>query len=143
MPTLSIGRVSVESFSVRSTSRATTAASPWSVWPWVRMRAGPARLAPASRMAACRTKLAAAAACGLLLPLLSCSRTEPAQQAYARGWAASVAGDPEAAGREASSYTTRAPKEPDSYWVWSLKLLDAEVLNAQSKWSRARDLLQS
>lgn len=94
-------------------------------------------------MAACRTKFVAAAACGLLLPLFSCSRTEPAQQAYARGWAAYVAGDLEAAGRVASSYTARAQKEPDSYWVWSLRLLDAEVLNAQSKWRRARDLLQT
>jgi len=94
-------------------------------------------------MAACRTKLLAVAVCGLLFPIFSCSRTEPAQHVYARAWGAYVAGDLEAAGREASSYTARAQKEPDSYWVWSLKLLDAEVLNAQSKWSRARDLLQS
>jgi CHAT domain-containing protein len=76
-----------------------------------------------------------------LLPLVSCSRTEPAQKAYARAWAAYVAGDLEAAGREASFYATRAQEEPDSYWVLSLKLLDAEVLNAQSEWNRARNLL--
>ncbi len=79
--------------------------------------------------------------CGLLLSLLSCSRTEPAQAAYARAWASFVAGDLEAATREASSYARRAQKEPDSYWVLSLKLLDAEVLGAQSKWNPARDLL--
>ena len=104
------------------------------------MRAVPARSAPASRTAD-RTKFAAAAVLGLLLPLFSCSRTEPARQAYARAWAAYVAGDLEAAGREASSYATRAQKEPDSYWVLSLKLLDAEVLGAQSQWNRARTLL--
>jgi len=81
--------------------------------------------------------------CGLLLPILSCSRTQPARQAYARAWAAYVAGDLDTAGREASSYATRARKEPDSYWVLSLKLLDAEVLNAQSSWNRARDLLRT
>ena len=32
-------------------------------------------------------------------------------------------------------------EEPDSYRVLSLKLLDAEVLNAQGKWNPARDLL--
>ncbi|HEY1219956.1 MAG: CHAT domain-containing tetratricopeptide repeat protein [Bryobacteraceae bacterium] len=78
---------------------------------------------------------------GLLLLLASCSRTEPAQQEYARAWAAYVAGDLDTAGREASSYTTRAQNKPDSYWVLSLKLLDAEVLDAQSKWNQARDLL--
>ena len=100
-----------------------------------------ARLAAASRTASWAARFATAALCGLLLPLVSCSRTEPAQQAYSRAWAAFVAGDLDAAGREASSYTTRAQKEPDSRWALSLKLLDAEVLNAQSKWNRARDLL--
>jgi len=60
---------------------------------------------------------------------------------YTRAWAAFVAGDLETAGREASSYVPRSQKEPDSYWVLSLRLLDAEVLNAQSKWNPARDLL--
>jgi CHAT domain-containing protein len=60
---------------------------------------------------------------------------------YALAWAAFAAGDLAAAGREASSYSTRAQKEPDSYWVLCLKLLDAEVLTAQSKWNSARDLL--
>ena len=81
--------------------------------------------------------------CGILLLLFSCSRTEPAKQTYARAWASYVAGDLDAAGREASSYAPRAQKEPDSYWIWSLRLLDAEVLGAQSKWNWARDLLLS
>jgi CHAT domain-containing protein len=81
--------------------------------------------------------------CGLLIPLLSCFRTEPAQQAYARAWAAFVAGDLEAAAREASSFATLEQREHDSYWVLSLKLLDAEVLGAQSKWNPARDLLMT
>ena len=102
-----------------------------------------ARLAAASRTASWGTKFATVALCGLLLPLVSCSRTEPARQAYARAWAAYVAGDLETAGREASSYATRAQSQPDSYWVLSLKLLDAEVSNAQSKWNRARDLLST
>ncbi len=79
--------------------------------------------------------------CGLLFLLLSCSRTEPARQSYARAWSAFVAGDLDAAGREASSYAAHAQREPDSYWVLSLKLLDSEVLTAQSKWDRARALL--
>ena len=79
--------------------------------------------------------------CGFLIPLSCCSRTEPAQQAYARAWTAFVAGDLGTAGREAASYATRERKESDSYWVWSLKLLEAEVLDAQSKWNPARDLL--
>jgi len=93
------------------------------------------------RAARCRTEVVAVAVCGLLLPLFSCSRPEQAQKAYARAWSACVAGDLEAAGREASSYDTRAQKEPDAYWAVSLKLLDAEVLDAQSRWNRARDLL--
>jgi hypothetical protein len=76
--------------------------------------------------------------CGLLIPLLSCFRTEPAQQAYARAWAEYIAGDLDAAGREAASFATLEQREHDSYWVLSLKLLDAEVLGAQSKWNRAR-----
>jgi tetratricopeptide (TPR) repeat protein len=100
-----------------------------------------APLAVARRTAAWGTRLVAAALCGLLLPILSCSRIQPAQHAYARAWAAYVAGDLDTAGREASSWAVRARKEPDSYWVLSLKLLDAEVLNAQSSWTRARDLL--
>ena len=79
--------------------------------------------------------------CGLLIASFSCSRIETAQQVYARAWTEYVAGDLDAAGRDASSYATRAQKEPNSYWVLSLKLLDAEVLNAQSNWNRARDLL--
>ena len=106
------------------------------------MRAVPAPLAAASQTAECRaTKFVAAAVCGLLISLLSCTRAEPAQRAYSRAWAAFVAGDLGAAGRETSSYDTRVQEEPNSYWVLSLKLLDAEVLNAQSNWNRARDLL--
>jgi CHAT domain-containing protein len=76
-----------------------------------------------------------------LLPILSCSRSQSAEQAYAHAWAEFVAGDLQAAGREASSYAARAQKEPDSYWILSLKLLDAEVLYAQSNWKAAHDLL--
>ncbi len=104
------------------------------------MRAVPAPPVAANRTAAL-ARLATAAACSLLLPILSCSRTKPAEQAYAHAWAEFVAGDLQAAGREAASYSARAQKEPDSYWVLSLKLLDAEVLYAQSNWKAAQDLL--
>jgi CHAT domain-containing protein len=77
-----------------------------------------------------------------LLPLLSCSRVEPAQRVYERALAAYIAGDLPAAGREAATYTAPQKKEPASYWVWSLKLLEAEVLNAQAEANRARDLLR-
>jgi len=66
---------------------------------------------------------------------------EPAQQVYARAWRAYVAGDLEAASREASTYAGYARKAPDSYWTWSLKLLDAETLGAQAKGARAHELL--
>ena len=79
--------------------------------------------------------------CGLLFSLLSCSRTEPARQSYARAWSAFVTGNLDAAGREASSFAARAQREPDSYWVLSLKLLDAEILRAQSSRDRARALV--
>jgi CHAT domain-containing protein len=79
--------------------------------------------------------------CGLLFLPLSCSRTEPARQSYARAWSAFVAGDLDAAGREASSYAAYAQREPDSYWALSLKLLDSEILRAQSSRDRARALL--
>ena len=77
----------------------------------------------------------------MLLPLYSCFRSGPTQQTYARAWAAFAAGDLQEAGREASPYATRAQQDPNSYWGWNLRLLYAEVLNAQSQWTPAHDLL--
>lgn len=62
---------------------------------------------------------------------------------YERAWAAFVSGDLEAAARAASSHTRFATRGPGSRWVWSLRLLHAEVLDAQSNWNAERELLRA
>jgi len=69
----------------------------------------------------------------IAVSIASCSRSESPEAAYRRAQSAYIAGNLEEAASYAASNAARWKYDPNSPWFWKFRLLEAEVLAAESK----------
>jgi CHAT domain-containing protein len=74
--------------------------------------------------------------------ITSCSRLGSPEAVYLRAQSAYIAGNLEEAAATASGGAAHWSGDPKSPWYWKFRLLNAEVLNAQSKTKEAENLLR-
>jgi CHAT domain-containing protein len=77
----------------------------------------------------------------IAVSLSSCSRSESPEAAYRHAQSAYIAGNLEEAATYAASNSARWKHDPNSPWFWKFRLLEAEVLAAESKDKEAEKLV--